>query len=232
VVAVLAVGAGACVQGAVGFGFALLAAPLLAAVDHRLVPGPLLVLNLLLTAALAHRERRSLDLHGVRWALVGRFPGTALGALAVAALSPRGLSVSFAVLVLAAVVMSLTGVRIAPTTRTLLAAGALSGFMATVSSIGGPPMALVYQRSPGAQLRATLAGYFLVGSVLSLVALAAFGELGRREALSGLVLVPPLAAGLALSRPAARRLDARHTRTGVLVMSSLSSALLLTRALL
>src|SRR5438093_2893624 len=232
VVAALAVGIGACLQGAVGFGFALFAAPLLVAVDARLVPGPVVVLSLLLNLALAHRERQALDFHGLRWAIVGGFPGAVLGALAVAALSPRALTISFATLVLAAVAVSASGRHLAPTSRTLLAAGAMSGFMNTAASIGGPPMALVYQRSSGAQLRATLAGFFVIGSCVSLAGLAAFGELAGKEALSGLVLVPALVAGLALSRPAARRLDAGHTRTAVLAVSALSAGFLLVRAAL
>jgi uncharacterized protein len=230
VVAAFAVGIGACVQGAVGFGFALFAAPLLAAVDHSFVPGPMLVLNLVLCLALAHRERHSLDFRGLRWAIVGGFPGAALGAVAVAALSPRAWSITFAALVLAAVAVSASGYQVAPTSRILLAAGAVYGFMNTAASIGGPSMALVYQRSSGAQLRSTLAGFFLVGSCVSLAGLAAFGEVGGRKALSGLGLLPALAAGLALSRPAARHLDAGRTRAAVLVVSALSAGFLLVRA--
>jgi uncharacterized protein len=232
VVAAGAVGVGACVQGSVGFGFALLAGPPLLAVDARLVPGPLVVLSLVLNLALVHRERRALDLRSVRWAIVGGLPGAALGAMAVAVLSPRALTVTFALLVLAAVAVAATGHHVAPTSRTLLAAGAVSGFMNTAASIGGPPMALVYQRSPGAELRATLAGFFLVGSCVSLVGLAAFGELAGREAVSGLMLVPALAAGLAFSRRAARRLDAGHTRVAVLAVSATSAGFLLLRAAL
>ena len=54
-------------------------------------------------------------------------------------------------------------------------AGATSGVLGTATAIGGPPMALVWQRKSGARLRGTMSGFFLVGSVMSIAALAATG---------------------------------------------------------
>lgn len=79
-----AIAFGALVQGAVGFGMALVAAPLLVLIRPQLVPGPLLVSGLALTLLVARRERDSIDLLGVKWGLVGRVPGVAIGALALA----------------------------------------------------------------------------------------------------------------------------------------------------
>ena len=71
------VGAGAILQGAVGFGFAVVAAPLLLLIDARLVPGPLVFAALVLVVLMALRDRRGTDLAGVGWILLGRLPGTA-----------------------------------------------------------------------------------------------------------------------------------------------------------
>ena len=54
-------------------------------------------------------------------------------------------------------------------------AGATSGVLGTATSIGGPPMALVWQRSTGARLRGTMSGFFLIGSVMSIGVLALTG---------------------------------------------------------
>lgn len=232
VVAAVAVAIGACLQASVGFGFGLFAAPLLAIVDRDLVPGPLLVLALLLTILVAARERQSLDLHGVRWAVVGRLPGTAIGAAAVAALPERGLTILFGMLVLTACGLSLSGWRVRPTVPNLVAAGMASGIMGTATSIGGPPVAIVYQDAPGARLRGTLAGFFVVGAAVSVVALAFAGELGQGELAGAAVLVVPMAAGFAVSRPAARYLDAGRTRISVLGLSVVSSVFLVARELL
>jgi uncharacterized membrane protein YfcA len=231
-VVTLAVAAGTSVQSAVGFGLGLLAAPVLALYDTDLVPGPLLFVMVPLTVLVAARERASLDFRGIRWALVGRVPGTVAGSLAVALLPEGPLAVLFASLVLVAVLLSLTGWHPHPTTPTLLTAGAASGFMGTATSIGGPPIALVYQRRSGPELRSTLAAYFLVGAAFSLLMLAVVGEFGMSDLRLGLLLVPGMVLGYATSGVVARRLDRGYTRAAVLLFASASSIVLLLRELL
>jgi uncharacterized membrane protein YfcA len=226
-IATLAVVIGACVQGVLGFGLGLIAAPVLAMVDTDLVPGPLLFVGVPLTVLVAVRERGSLDFRGVRWALVGRIPGTIAGTIAVAALPDGPLAVLLAVVVLTAVVLSVAGWRARPTPVTLVTAGTASGFMGTATSIGGPPMAIVYQRRAGPELRATLAAYFVVGAAFSLAMLAVAGEFGRRELGLGLLLLPGVLVGFSCSRVAARVLDRGHTRAAVLSFSSASALALL-----
>lgn len=232
VVAAVAVAIGACLQGSVGFGFGTFAAPLLALVSRDLIPGPLLVLALVLTILVALRDRASLDLRGVRWAVLGRLPGTAVGVAVVALLPDRGMTVLFGVLVLVACGLSLSGWRVEPTPPNLVIAGVASGIMGTATSIGGPPVAIVYQDSPGARLRGTLAGFFVVGAMVSVAGLAIAGELGTSELGGVALLVPPMLGGFALSADAARYLDAGRTRTAVLAMSVVSSVMLLARELL
>jgi uncharacterized protein len=224
------VAVGACLQGAVGFGLSLLAVPILVLVDPTLVPVPLIVASLALNLGISYRNRGGVD-GRVWWALLGSVPGTVLGAYAIATIPQGPLAISFGVLVLAAVAVSVCGLRVAPTTANLLAAGAISGFTGTASSIGGPPLALVYQRAHGLTLRGTMALYFLVGSVLSLVALALLGRLGGHELAESAELVPFMLAGLAGSRPAARVLDRGRTRQAVLVVSALSAIALIANQL-
>src|SRR5438876_76179 len=134
-IASIAVAGGACLQSSVGFGLNLVAAPVLIAIDRRLVPGPAALLSLVLTILVAHRERDAIDLRGVGWALVGRIPGTVLGALTVAVLSERGLGIAFSVLLLVAVALSASGYALPRTARTLVGVGLLSGFMGTARHV-------------------------------------------------------------------------------------------------
>ena len=225
------VAVGACLQGAVGFGLGLLAVPILVLVDPTLVPVPLIVASLALNLGASYRNRGGIDA-GVGWALLGSVPGTVLGAYAIATLPQRPLAITFGVLVLAGVAVSASGLRVAPTTGGLLAAGAISGFTGTASSIGGPPIALIYQRAHGATLRGTLALYFLVGSVLSLVVLALFGKLGGHELLESAQLAPFMVAGFACSGPASRVLDRGSTREAVLLVSTVSAVVLIANELI
>ena len=100
----LAVVVGAVVQGVLGFGLALLAVPVLAWLAPQTVPVGILVAVMPLVVVSALRERAHVDLRGIGWALVGRVPGGAAGAVAVALLPVRGLQLLVAATVGLAVV--------------------------------------------------------------------------------------------------------------------------------
>lgn len=229
VVASACIGFGALLQGSVGFGMALVAAPLLSLIDARLVPGPVLASALTLTLLVAWRDRRAIDMRGVTWAIVGRVPGTLAGAATIALLPARPLAIVFGVLVVVAVLLIAFGLPLRPTPRTLLFAGALSGFMGTTASIGGPPVAVLYQRAEGPRVRGTLGGYFVAGASMSIAALAIVGRFGMREIAWSLWLVPGALVGFALSFRVARWLDAGRTRNAVLGVAALSGALVILR---
>ena len=148
------VAVGAMIQGAVGFGFALVAVPVLLQIDPHLVPGPMVVASMVLLLLTIWRDRDGIHLAGVGWSVAGRLPGTILGALAVGAISESQMTLTIGGIVLLAVAISLWGPKLRPTPYTLTGAGILSGFMGTVSSIGGPPIAMVYQHESGPRLRA------------------------------------------------------------------------------
>ena len=226
------VAVGSLLQGAVGFGLSLIAAPLVTLIDPALVPGPLLFAALVLPILTARRDRSWVDLRGVRWALVGRVPGSVLGAAVLARLSPRLMSLAVGLVVLAGVAMTASGVRLRPRGRTLLVAGVLSGFMGTTAAIGGPPIALVYQHAEGPRLRGTLAGYFVVAAMISIAVLAAAGRFGRHDLLAGLALLPGVVLGYAASHRVARWVDRGFTRHAVLLVSTLAALALVLRALL
>ena len=223
---------GAFVQGSVGFGHNLIAAPVLALVDERFVPGPAIATATVLTLLMAVRDRSGLHLGEIRTAMIGRIPATVLAAITVALLPARLLAVLFAFLVLVAVGLTASRLRIRPTTRSLLVAGALSGYMGTATSIGGPPMALLYANEDGRRMRGTLAGYFLLGTVVSLVALAATGSYGMDEVELSLVAAPGIVVGFAVSGPGARLLDAGRTRPAILTVSALAAVSVLAKAVL
>ena len=79
------VAAGAALQASVGIGFGVLSAPLLAILAPELVPGPVLLLSLLLAAMTTTREFRSVHVGELGLAFTGRIAGTlAAGAVIVA----------------------------------------------------------------------------------------------------------------------------------------------------
>lgn len=229
--AVLVMVAGSTVQGTVGFGQALVAAPLLLLIDTRLVPGPATVAGVALSLLLVARERAEAPPGELRWAVIGLVPGTAVAGLALAAMSGTVLAVTTGVAVLAAVALSVAGLHPRPTVPVLVGAGVVSGFMGTTAAVSGPPLALLYQREPGPTIRVTMARFFLVSAALTACALVPAGKLGGTELAAGLVMAPGGVAGFALSRRLVGRVDAGATRVAVLVVSAASAVAVLVRAL-
>lgn len=221
--------AAAWLQGSIGFGMAMVAAPLLVLFAPELIPGPLIGSALALTLLVAHRERRFIDVPGVTWAAVGCLPGAGIAAWVLTVVTATGFGILFSILVLVAVLVSALGRSVYPSNRNALVAGFLSGFMGTTSSIGGPTVALVYQNERGPILRGTLSAYFSVASVIALTALAIAGEFGGTEiALAGLML-PASLAGFAISSKTKGVLDKHSLRPVVLVLSAGAAIAVLVR---
>lgn len=223
---------GATLQGSVGFGLGLFSVPILLLIEPRFVPGPLLFASIGLTLLLTHRERRGVRVSDLKWSLSGRVLGIAVAAAALAIVPAPRLAILFGALVLLAVGLSATGLHVPVRPGTLFGAGILSGFMGTTVSIGGPPMALLYQRQSGPQIRGTLSAYFVVGVTLSLIGLHLVGRFGVEEFLLALALLPGIGVGFLVSRHTARALDVRSLRTAILAVSAVSAMLVLLRALL
>jgi uncharacterized protein len=223
---------GALVQGSVGYGMALVAAPLLAMVDPTLVPVPLILLTSVHAVLAVVRDWRHADWSGIGWAMLGRLPGTGLGVVAVVALPQRVFAALIGLCVLACVVLSLLRWRPRLRPGSLVLAGLASGAGGTAASIGGPPIALLYQDAQGARVRGTIAGYFVLGSVTSIAALALAGQVTGESLTKTVLFVPFLLVGFALSGPARRVLDNGWTRPAVLAVAALSAVLLLGRVLL
>ncbi|SEH47945.1 hypothetical protein SAMN04489835_0288 [Mycolicibacterium rutilum] len=219
-------------QASIGFGIGLLSAPIIALVDPGLIPGTLIMIATLVTLLVVVRERESIDLHGTGWALLGRVPGTIAGALLLLVLPARGLAIMLAGVVLAGVAMTSFGWIPAARRRNVVLAGAASGVLGTATAIGGPPMALVWQRNEGARLRGTMSGFFLVGSLLSIAALAATGAVTGHTLVMFAVFVPAALAGYVVSRGLNRVLDPNRLRWVAIVVSALGAVLLIGRELL
>ena len=171
---------GGAAQSALGFGFGLLTVPVFSLIDPDLVPGPAVVFGAIALLALMVEEHGGADRGFVAWASVGRLPGSVAAGVLLSALSRSALTIVLSLLVLAGVAMSLSGWRVRGSRPTYVGAGAVSGVMGTVASIGGPPLLLTLQDRPAHELRASVAGASLIGAGMSLVVLVAFGEMGAR----------------------------------------------------
>jgi uncharacterized membrane protein YfcA len=210
---------GTMLQVSIGFGLGMIAAPVLALIDPTLVPVVNLVLACGVTTAVLVRDGAHLDVRGAGWALTGRVPGVIAGAALVAFLPATSLALMVAGMVFLGVVASAWGFRPRPTRRAVVVAGATSGLFGTATSIGGPPMAMVWAQFAGPRLRSTMGAFFLVGSLMSLVALTIGGSVHLADLRYSLFLAPAAALGVVLARPVGRYLDVRRTRIAAMTMA-------------
>ena len=229
-VAILATGSA--IQGSVGFGLGVFGAPLLALIDPLLVPGPILLDALLLTFLVAVREWRWVRLSDLVWALPGRLVGTVLAVVLMRAVPAERFQVALGLLILAAVALTGWGPRLPLNRRTLTGAGVLAGVLSTFTSIGGPPMALIYQHEEGPRVRGTLSAFFTIGVVFSMGGLRVAGRFGWTEVRLAAYMLPGVLLGFLLSRWTARWFDRGHTRALVLVTSAVAATLVVVKGLM
>lgn len=217
-------------QSSLGVGFGVVAAPILALIDPAMLPGPLQVLAMLISLMVVVRDRRDLRFGHLSYALAGRILASILGALTASLLGEREFMILFAVLILLAVALSLSGRRVAPTRGNLFLAGSASGYMGTITSVGTPPMALVYQYSPGAEVRANMSAFFSIGALVSIISLMGFGAFDRTEMVFAVTLIPALIVGFLLSGYVKPYTDNGWMRPAMLVLCVLASLTLLAKS--
>ena len=217
----------ATVQASIGIGLGMIASPVLLFADADFIPTAIMLAVLPLTFTVAWVDREHIEARDVGFALIGRVPGVIVGALVVAALSERVLAVMVAASVLLAVLASITGRLFEPTDRALVVAGLASGFAGTTTGVGGPPMALTYQNSDPATMRATISAFFAIGSLMSLAALALVGEVGMRQLQLTLLILPGVGLGVVTSRRVKDHLRPDVVRPAVLAICTVASVALL-----
>jgi len=221
---------GSVVQVASGVGGGFIIVPLLAWIDLRLVPGPVIFASLSLSMIMAIRERHAIDWRHLRSTMLGILPGAALGTWILTAVSPERLGIVFGIVVLLAIVLTAVGPRLTLTRATAIFAGIVAGAMGASSGIGAAPLAIVFQNQPGPQLRSTLAAIYVAAAVLMLAILFGFGRFGLPEVQSGLLLVPGFLIGFWLAQRFATRLGQLGSRGPVLAVSAAAAVLLIVRS--
>ena len=222
VLTLMAVAAGAVVQGSIGFGYAFVAVPTMALLYPEALPVTPLLLALPMTALMTAREWRSIDVTGFFLITAARAVGTAAGVALLVLVPVSFLSILVGLLITALALSSFFSPNFEVTNKTRIAGGMASGITSTTAAIGGPPLALIYQDRSGAELRSTLSISFVVGTVMSLAALAFAGKVQGWHFLLALQLLPGLLVGLWSSQWVIRYLDERWLRSAVLTFAAVA----------
>lgn len=222
---------GGMVQSAVGFGVGVVAGPFLAVLRPDLVPTGLIVCGLLLALVLLVRDHRHIDWPGLGWALLGRLPGLLLGTWVVVVSPAPLIGIILSVSILATVAVNWSRPRISLTRQNLVLGGAAAGFTGTSAGIGGPPLAMVYQREEPTRTRATLSAFFAIGGAVSLVSLNVSDAIPAGVMRESILLSPAVLVGYFAARPLVGRMGQHHMRLIILVVAGAASLLLLIRSI-
>ena len=217
-----------------GFGFALIATPLVAVLagPREAVIG-LTMVGLVLVAQVAIRGRGHVDGSIVLLMSAAAIVGMPLGLLVLTRTDDRVLTVAIAVAVIVFSVLLWHGLRLPVVRGTDAAAGFTAGVLSTSTGTNGPPIviALSAKRMQPTVFRATISAIFLVQGAAALVAFAIGGQITRDAVAVALAGLPGVIVGSIVGERGFRHLDTPTFRRVVLGMLFLSGIVALIGAL-
>ena len=224
-IATVVIFVGAYIQTALGFGLAIVAAPILFLLDPLYVPAPITMSALTLSLVMAASHWESISFSGLKFAILGRVPGTICGGMLLVWISIEQLALWVGISVIVAVILSLSNLKLKPSTGSLFSAGFLSGFMGTSTSIGGPPMALLLQHEKSDFIRANMSAFFCVSCLMSLMMLLLVGKLDHGHIVLFLPFFPATLTGYWLAMKTVRKISHNSLRYSSLVLCLLAGSM-------
>ena len=232
----LIVVAASTVIGTVGFGFSLVAAPvLLLYLDPQqvvVVANSLIALLMIMVLA---RTWRNLEFKASLGLVLGGIAATPIGVLALNAASPGLLRITIAIVIIFLGLVSFKDVQL-PFSRSKVAGpgfGFLTSLAVTTIAIGGPLGAIyaISQRWKPDMIRAALALFFLSSDLVAFPLYAATGLVGN-ETLSNIgILIPGLVVGFCMAQVLVHWINDRLFRYVVIAVIIVAGSATLIREL-
>lgn len=218
---------GACLQCVIGFGLGLLCVPVLYWLMPELVPAPMILNALLITALLTIKHRGAIDIKQTGYSIIGG----AIGVLGAAAVMVYVDSQQYRLLLgcclLIAVGLSLTGWSPKLTMFSNIVASIASGFIGTTTSAGGAPMGLLYQAQNKDKIKANLSIFFVFINLFGISALLLTGSADINDILLFLKCLPAILIGWAASYFVNSSINEKATRILIILVASFSGLALI-----
>jgi uncharacterized membrane protein YfcA len=198
------------IRSAFGFGEALIAVPLLAFCIPIRVAAPLAVLlSVTIAAIVVAQDWPRIQVRSAAWLIVATLPGLPLGVLLLASHHDRVVKAALGLVILLFAMWTLGGRKMPELQKdhsgVLLGCGFCAGVLGGAYGMNGPPLVMygALRRWPAAEFRATLQGYFLPASALTMIGYSYAGLLvpavGRDYLLSLPVMIPAVLLGRAIN---------------------------------
>lgn len=211
-----------------GFGYALAAAPLLAlAINPKDVVMLVLFTGLLVKAVMAWHTRREGCFSNIFLMFMASITGALPGAFVMAYISNDALKIFIGIVLVAVTVLMYRQVTVKIVNHRIAqaVAGLNSGFLASTTSLNGPPIVLYYMNEAAEKetIRANLARYFVLGNTASLVLSYFLGTLNVSNlAVNVVVSIPALLIGFWVGEKVFSKVDGQMFRKLALGVISIS----------
>lgn len=210
-----------------GFGFSLLAVPLMTlVVSPRDAVVVATVIGALSTTSQAYMDRAVVDAAIAKRLTLASFIGMPFGLTAFVLVSETGLRVVLGVVVFVSAVMLLRGFQLHDEKHRLdWVLGVVSGFLSTSTSTNGPPLVFVMQarRIDPAVFRATINTVFSLVNIVAVVMFAVAGKVNTQNLGGVLVAIPALFLALRIGYYFRKRITPEHFRSLVIFLMFLSA---------
>jgi len=222
------VGCAAAAQAVSGFGYALLAVPLLSAItgstDAVVISS---LASLPMSPLILAGNRHHVDRGAATRLIAAGFVGMPLGLVLLDQVSDDALRLAIGGVVIVLATLLATGFQLRRSAHALdLACGFVSGVLSTSTGTSGPPLVFGLQarRLEADAFRSTLAAVFVTTGAVSNVVFVAAGKVTRDRLIAGAVGTPFVLAGVSLGRHLAARTTPSAWRRIVLGLLYLSAA--------
>jgi len=222
---------GSLLQGLIGYGVGMFCAPLLFLISPDLVPAPLILISTIITLIMMYRDKGHLQFEQVSWAIIGGFFGIILAGLILKVTSKEQFELTFGVLILIAVFISMLGLTPKVNKITNVIAGFTSGLMGTITAVGGPPMALLYQHGDIKNIKANLTAFFLFLNIIAIITLASIGQITVNTLITVFSTLPGIVIGLYISTKAHHIVKPHLIRRWILALSAVTAIIAIIKAL-
>jgi len=224
---------GAITQSAIGIGFGI-PAGILVLLEPSMVPSCIILMGSFLAlsnAMLSYKDIIKVDLI---YSFTGRVIGSILAMpLIFLTLGTDYYLIVFGVLLLIATYLSAKKWNIVATKKNITIAGTASGIMGTLTGIGGPPMAIVYQNSSAPKVVATLNMFFGIGALFSVLLFVYFDLINLPEVMKSIYLSPGLVIGTYIGRRGiVRKFVNRNLKNLIIAICFISALVIILDAIL
>ncbi len=196
----LSVFIGAITQSAIGIGFGIPGCVILL-FDASLIPTSIVLMGTFVAFSNAFLSFKQIIKKDLIYSLTGRVVGTLIAApIIMITVGTKYFMFVFGFMLLFIVPLSFFKWNIQASIKNVSIAGLFSGFLGTLTGVGGPPMGIVYQNSNSSRVVPTLNMFFGFGALFSVIVLWNIGLLNMIIAIKCLLLSPSVAIGIMLGR--------------------------------